>query len=192
MLPGEESALKERILLGDKSAFSIIFAYYYADLVMFACTFLKDKQEAEEVVQDMFIRLWENRQALFITTSLKSFLLKSVQNKCIDTIRHLKIMDKYQMLVRDNPLLFENDTENYLLHSELENDLNKALRKFPEEISQVFIQSRFNGFTYHEIADQLKISVRTVEVRMGKALALLRDELKDYLITFLLMLGLIF
>lgn len=183
MLNGEESSLTERILQGDKSAFTSVFTKYYADMVMFAHTMVRDKATSEEIVQDIFIRLWENRKTIVITSSLKSFLLKSIQNKCIDWIRHIKIRDKYQMRILNHPILFENDAENYLLYTELEEKLKKALDKFPKDISRIFVMNRFEGLTYNQIADALNISVRTVEVRMGKALSLLKDLLKDYLIT---------
>ncbi len=149
--------------------------------------FYRDRQAAEEIAQDVFIRLWENRESVLITTSLRSFLLKSVQNKCIDSIRHLKIVDNYQSRLQNHPLLLENDTENYVLYSELEEDLKKALEKLPADIGKIFLLNRFEGFTYPEIASQLDLSVRMVEIRMGKALALLKQYLKDYLITILIL-----
>jgi RNA polymerase sigma-70 factor, ECF subfamily len=187
MFSGEDNSLIQRMLGGDETAFSIIFKTYYVDLVLFAGTFVRDKQAAEEIAQDVFIRLWENRESVLITSSLRSFLLKSVQNKCIDTIRHLKIVDNYQSKLQNHPLLLENDTENYVLYSELEDDLKKALGKLPEDISKIFLLNRFEGLTYAEIAIQLDISVRMVEIRMGKALGLLKQYLKDYLITILLL-----
>ena len=190
MFRGEENLLVQRMLGGDESAFSIIFRTYYLDLVLFAGTFLKDRQAAEEIVQDVFIRLWENRESVMITSSLRSFLLKSIQNKCIDTIRHLKIVDDYQSKLQNYPLLLENNTENYVLYSELEDDLKKALGKIPDDISKIFLLNRFEGLTYPEIASQLNLSVRMVEIRMGKALALLKHYLKDYLITVLLIFSL--
>lgn len=186
MIKIEERILTDKIKKGDSSAFSVVFTRYYADLVMFANIFIRDKETSEEIVQDVFIKLWENRNKITITTSLKSFLLKSVQNKCIDRLRHLKIRDKYQSLVSEHPLLFENKTEDYILHSELEKNLEIALKKLPDEISNTFLLSRFEGFTYNEIAEKLDISVRTVEVRVSKALVLLRDCLKDYLFTMIL------
>jgi RNA polymerase sigma-70 factor (family 1) len=185
MFRGEENLLIKRLLGGDEAAFSIIFKTYYSDLVLFAGTFVRDRQAAEEIVQDVFIRLWENRESVLITSSLRSFLLKSVQNKCIDTLRHLKIVDNYQSKLQNHPLLLENDTENYVLYSELEEDLKKALEKLPGDISKIFLMNRFEGFTYPEIASRLDLSVRMVEIRMGKALALLKQHLKDYLITIL-------
>lgn len=188
----EETILTERIKRGDSSAFSIVFTQYYSDLVMFANKFIRDRETSEEIVQDVFIKIWESRDIIIITSSLKSFLLKSVQNKCIDRLRHLKIRDKYQSAVLDNPVLFENDTENYILHSELKTSLEKALIKIPEDIANTFSFSRFDGLSYKEIAEKQNISVRTVEVRVSKALVLLREHLKDYLmIIFLIFLGLI-
>ena len=105
MFRGEENALVQRMLGGDETAFSIIFKTYYIDLVLFASTFVRDKPEAEEIVQDVFIRLWENRESVIITSSLRSFLLKSVQNKCIDTIRHLKIVDNYQSKLKESSVI---------------------------------------------------------------------------------------
>lgn len=189
MFSGEEKVLVQRLRSGDDTAFSVIFKNYYVDLVLFAATFTRDRQEAEEIVQDIFIRLWENRGSVIITSSLRSFLLKSVQNKCIDSIRHLKIVDGYQAKLQNHPLLLENDTENYVLYSELEDDLKKALEKLPGDISEIFLLNRFEGLTYPEIATRLGLSVRMVEIRMGKALALLKLYLKDYLITILILLA---
>jgi RNA polymerase sigma-70 factor (family 1) len=185
MIKIEESILTDRIKQGDSSAFSIVFTHYYADLVIFANTFIRDKETSEEIVQDIFIKLWENRDKITITTSLKSFLLKSVQNKSIDRLRHLKIRNKYQSMILDHPILFENNTENFMLYSELEKSLETALNKMPDEVTNTFSLSRFEGFTYNEIAEKLNISVRTVEVRVSKALVLLREQLKDYLFIFL-------
>jgi RNA polymerase sigma-70 factor, ECF subfamily len=187
MFRGEENLPVKQMLGGDESAFSIIFNTYYIDLVLFAGTFLRDRQAAEEIVQEVFIRLWENRESVIITSSLRSFLLKSIQNRCIDTIRHMKIVGDYQSKLQNHPLLLENDTENYVLYSELEDDLKKALGKLPADISKIFLMNRFEGLTYPEIADQLDLSVRMVEIRMGKALALLKQYLKDYLITILVL-----
>ena len=191
MFRGEEYSLVQKLIAGDDFAFSSIFKTYYVDLVMFAGTFVHDKQAAEEIVQDVFIRLWEYRESVVITSSLRSFLLKSVQNKCIDTIRHLKIVEDYQSKIQNYPLLLENDTENYVLYSELEDDLKKALEKLPADISKIFLLNRFEGLTYPEIASQLNLSVRMVEIRMGKALALLKQLLKDYLITIAILISIL-
>jgi len=187
----DEKIILQRFQQGDRSAFSFIFTYYYSDLVNFAYTFTRDKDTAEEIIQDIFLKLWENRYSLTITSSLKSFLLRSVQNKCIDWIRHLDIQDRYRNAMMIAPLLMENDTDNYLFYSELREALEQALNLLPEEFSGTFRMNRFDGLTYQEIADKLGISVRSVEVRISKALQLLREKLKDYLIPVFLLTGLL-
>lgn len=177
----DEKEVLARLKQGDKNAFSFIFTHFYADLVLFANTYTKNKDLAEEFVQEIFLKLWENRNTLTINSSLKSFLLRSVQNRCIDWIRHLDIRDRYRENILDRSVLLENDIENYLFYSELQSSLEKALNQIPEEASKAFRMNRFEGLTYQEIAEKTGISVRTVEVRIGRALQLLREMLKEYL-----------
>jgi RNA polymerase sigma-70 factor (family 1) len=188
MNKNEGNILVQRLKQGDQAAFTVIFSHYYADLVLFANTFMRDIPLAEEIVQDVFLKLWENRESIVIALSLKSFLLKTIQNKCIDRIRHMKVRDRYLENINEHQALFENDADNYLLFSELQRDFDKALEKLPNDVKQTFCLHRIEGCTYPEIADKLGISVRTVEVRISKALFLLREQLKDYLITLLTLL----
>jgi RNA polymerase sigma-70 factor (family 1) len=176
-----ERILIDKLKSNDKSAFTTIFSTYYKDLVRFACTYTRNQDAAEEIVQEVFLKLWENRNSLLITSSLKSFFLKSVQNRCIDWLRHLSIRDKYALLIFENPYLAENDTENYVLHSELESSFKQALEKIPEEYTEVFKMSRIEALNYQEIAMKLGVSERTIEVRISKALRLLRENLKEFL-----------
>jgi RNA polymerase sigma-70 factor, Bacteroides expansion family 1 len=178
-----ENVLLKKFKEGDKSAFSSIFLTYYKDLVMFASTITKDSDTSEEIVQNVFVKLWEDRESISITTSLKSYLLKTVQNSSIDWLRHLKIRDKYSSNISKNSVLEENDTENYVLYSELEQHIEKVLAQLPAEIAESFMLNRYDGLKYYEIAEKLDVSVRTVEVRIGKALHLLREQLKDYVVT---------
>lgn len=186
-----ENALVEKLKNSSKSAFSVIFLTYYQDLVRFAFRFTKNLETSEEIVQDVFIKIWEERATLEIRHSLKSFLLKSVQNLSIDRLRHLNIVNKYASLVLDNPVLSDNATENYVLRDELELNYIRAMEKIPAEFADVYRLSRIEGKSYSEIAQKLGVSVRTVEVRIGKALILLREELKDFLITIALILQLV-
>jgi len=181
-----ENALVEKLKNNSKSAFSVIFLTYYQDLVRFAFRFTKNADLSEEIVQDVFVKVWEERSTLEIHHSLKSFLLKSVQNLSIDRLRHLNIVNKYASLVLDNPILSENATENYVLRDELELNYIRAMEKIPAEYADVYRMSRVEAQSYHEIAQKLGVSVRTVEVRIGKALSLLREELKDFLITIII------
>jgi RNA polymerase sigma-70 factor (family 1) len=176
-----ESVILSKLKIGDATAFSIIFSAYYKDLVMFALNFTHEMEIAEEITQETFVKLWEEHDSISINVSLKSYLLKIVQNKCIDWHRHQKIIKKHISYIYDNTLLYEYDTDNYVFLSELEERFNSALSQLPEEISKVFKMNRFEGLKYHEIAEKLNVSVRTIEVRIGKALHLLREQLKDFL-----------
>jgi RNA polymerase sigma-70 factor (family 1) len=165
---------------GDISAFTSIFSAFYKDLVIFAARFTKDVHSAEEIVQDTFVHLWEEHGTIIINTSLKSYLLKTVNNKCIDWYRHEKVIKEHTDFVLETSLYYEYDTENYVLHSELESKIEEALALLPDEISQTFRMNRFKGLKYQEIAELLGVSVRTIEVRIGKTLHLLRTHLKEY------------
>jgi RNA polymerase sigma-70 factor (family 1) len=181
LLGSYEKALIEKVKSNDKSAFTVIFTNYYPDLVRFSFTFTRNQQVSEELVQEIFLKLWEDRNSLEIQTSLKSFLLKSVQNSSIDWLRHLNIQNKHASIILNNPLLSENETENYVLHSELESNFGRAMKKLPAQHAEVFRMSRSESLTYSEISDKLGISVRTVKDRISKVLLILKEELKDYL-----------
>lgn len=176
-----DKILIDKLKEDDKTAFTIIFSRYYSDLVHFSFNYIHEPDASEEIVQEVFLKLWENRHSLEIESSLKSYLLKSVQNRSIDFKRHRQIRQKYTSHVLENPYTSERDTENYVLHSELEQKLNSTLDKIPDDISEPFILSRFEGMNYAKIAENLGVSVRTIEVRIGKALGILRQELKDFL-----------
>jgi len=175
-----EHVLVEKLKSGDPDSFSQFFSAYYKDLVLFAYSFTHDLQDAEDIVQDTFIRLWEDRENLIVTTSLKSILLKTIHNKCIDWHRHRKIKDTHSSYIIDNSPLYECDTDNYILSSELENRIEKAISVLPEKYKESFQMNRFEGLKYKDIAVRLNVSVRTVEVRISKALELLRKSLIDF------------
>ena len=185
--PGDtqERLLIENLKNNDKTAFTLIFTRYYQNLVHFSFTYTRNPAISEEIVQDVFLKLWENRSALSIQTSLKSYLLKIVQNKSIDWVRHLNIRENYASFVLDHPVLSENDTENYVLHADLQSAFKKALNKLPAVYAEAYKMNRIETLSYAEIAGRLGVSVRTIEVRIGKALILLHEELKDYLFTVL-------
>jgi RNA polymerase sigma-70 factor (family 1) len=179
-------SLVERLLLlrltnGDKEAFSAIFTAYYSDLVMFASGFTHESITAEEIVQETFIKLWEDHKSSNIIGSLRSYLLKSVQNRCIDWYRHKKIRQIHYEEVINNSILYEYNTDNYIFRSELEGLIKKAMLLIPPECAEAFRMNREQGLKYQEIAEKLNVSVRTIEVRIGKALYLLREQLHDYL-----------
>ena len=177
-----ESNFIEKLKQGDTAAFSALFLAYYQDLVHFACRLTSNKDVAEEIVQEAFVKLWEGREMLVVHVSLKSYMLKSVQNRCIDWHRHNKIRQNVNTAIKEESVLIYYDTDNYVLKSELEAKLDAALSMLPQEVEEAYRMNRFEGLKYHEIAEKLNVSVRTIEVRVGRALHLLREYLKDYLV----------
>jgi RNA polymerase sigma-70 factor (family 1) len=187
-LPHEyEKSLLERIKNGDITSFTILFNHYYKDLVTFSFGFVHNLAVSEEIAQDVFIKLWETRQHLEIDRSLKSYLLKSVQNRSLNWIKHLRIRSEFNNHILAHHSLSENETEEYILHSELESRLKNVLEKIPAETAQAFRMNRFENMSYPEIAEKLGVSVRTIENRISKALVFLREELKEFLILIALM-----
>lgn len=176
-----EKVLLDKLVRGDKDVFSVMFTTYYHDLVLFAMSMVNDRETAEEFVQDTFVKIWEERRNLHINTSLKSYLIRSVHNRFIDWYRHRKVRQAHADDLLANPVLSENDTEEYILFSELDHQIKKVLAFIPADCSEAFIMNRDQGLKYSEIAEKLNVSVRTVEVRIGKALHLLRNYLHEYL-----------
>lgn len=178
---GIDSQLVLRLQGEGRSAFTIIFRKYYNDLVRYAFSLIQDVSQSEEIAQEVFVKLWENRDKTLVHGSLKSYLLSAVHNRSIDFMRHHEVTGRYTAFALAEALDSQNNIEAYVLHSDLRSHYNKALDKLPRVYSQVFIMNRNEALTYAEIAEKLGVSVRTVEVRMGKALSLLRSELKEYL-----------
>jgi RNA polymerase sigma-70 factor (ECF subfamily) len=176
-----EQALLKRLVSGDENAFSMVFSACYTDLVLFAMTIVRNSDIAEEIVQEIFVKLWEGHENLQIKTSLRSYLLRSVQNRCIDWYRHEKVRQSHIEDISSHMVLFDCDTDEYMFGSELEERIEKILSLIPPDCSEAFRMNREQGLKYNDIAEKLSVSVRTVEVRVSKALHLLRKHLQDYL-----------
>jgi len=167
---------------GNQQAFEKFFKMFYAPLCGFALGFLGDRDEAEELVQDTFVKLWEKRDEISIETSLKSYLYSSVRNACFNYLKHLKVRQAHAAEEKH----FGEPTEE-ITANEVSTNIDLALSKLPEKCREVFELSRFKGMKYQEIAEYLNISVKTVENQMGKALKVMRVELAEFLtIVFIL------
>jgi RNA polymerase sigma-70 factor, ECF subfamily len=174
---------------GDITAFEMIFKTYYQPLCNYAYSFVQDRAEAEEIVQTTFLSVWEKRQDLAIHTGVKPYLYAMVRNAALNVIKHEKVKQQHaavEMAVAERSI--ESVTRT-VMASELEDRIYKALNKLPEQCRLVFKLSRFEELKYAEIAEQLNISVKTVENQMGKALKIMREQLKDYLPLLLLLIG---
>ena len=166
---------------GDIAAFEMLFRTYYQSLCNYAYTFVRDREEAEEVVQSTFMNVWEKRDNLTIHTGVKPYLYAMVRNACLNLLKHEKIKQRHaEMEIASGERSIESVSRT-VEASELEHRIVNAMSKLPEQCRLVFKLSRFEDLKYAEIADQLNISVKTVENQMGKALRVMREQLKDYL-----------
>jgi len=181
-----EKQVLETLQLGNESAFEMIFRTYYQPLCRYAYSFLQDKEEAEEVVQASFITVWEKRNNIAIETSLKSYLYRMVRNSCLNVIKHEKVKQQHVAHELAVSEVSHESVSQKVQAAELEIRITEAMKTLPEQCRLVFQLSRFEELKYQEIADQLQISVKTVENHMGKALKLMREQLKDYLPLFLI------
>jgi RNA polymerase sigma-70 factor (ECF subfamily) len=171
----------QALIAGDITAFEMIFRTYYQPLCSYAYTFLQDKEEAEEIVQGTFLSVWEKRQTIAIHTAVKPYLYAMVRNACLNVIKHEKIKQKHAAEeIALSPISYDS-VAHAVATSELEVKIHQAMEKLPEQCRLVFKLSRFEELKYAEIAEQLSISVKTVENHMGKALKIMREQLKDYL-----------
>jgi RNA polymerase sigma-70 factor (ECF subfamily) len=166
---------------GNEAAFEKVFKTYFRNLHAFAYTFMKDDIIAEEIVQNVFFRIWEKKEQLQIDDSLKAYLYRSVHNESLNHLKHLKIKNSFQLHYSANMESSNQDASNQMIATELENDIQKAISELPPQCRTIFQMSRFEQLKYQQIADQLNISIKTVENQMGKALKVLRLRLVEYL-----------
>jgi RNA polymerase sigma-70 factor (ECF subfamily) len=172
----------------NEAVFEQLFKKHFRELHAYAYSLLKDWDVAEEIVQSLFLKLWEKNEWTHIQTSVKSYLYKSVYHDSLNYIRRQKVQLKYQTTTAHAMKNQTDDAAGKLKLSELEQHLNKALNKLPEKCRAIFHLSRFEELKYQEIANQLDISIKTVETHMGKALRILRKEMKEFLPLIALML----
>lgn len=173
----DEKLLKD-LRKGNIEAFEKLFRRYYASLFNYAMVYVKQKDDAEEVVQDLFFNLWKNKEKLNITSSIKSYLFRSVYNNSIQLVRKKRktISVESEQIKKD-----EGKSESdHLQYKELNDSIQKVLSILPERSRKIFELSRFEGLKYQEIAEKLSISVKTVEANMTKTLKTFRKHLKQY------------
>jgi len=182
----KEKTLIQRLINGDQTAFELLFRFYYPGLVTFASQIVLDADEAEEIVQDFFVKLWAGRREIKKSETLKSYFFTSVKNRAFNYLKKEKINEKVRDELRE---MIETDRlyqPDLFVESELQARIKSAFEKLPSRTNEVFSLSRFKGFSNDEIAGQLNISKLTVETHISNALKILREELKDYMFMLLL------
>lgn len=175
-----ERDLQARIRRGEESAFDHVFRVHYPHLVRMAESIVRERAVAEEIAQDVMLELWRRRESLEIEQTFRGYLIRSTRNRALNQIRHQRIVAREAATASHDPHSSPS-AEDEMLGTELEHAVHEAIAELPENCKEVFRLSREQGLKYAEIAEVLKISVKTVEKRMGQALAELRRSLAAWL-----------
>lgn len=170
---------------GDEAAFDRVYSFYFRGLYAF-CSQYVSLSEAEEIVQDTMMWLWENRLTLIPDLTLKTLLFTIVKNKALNRVSHYEVRRKVHQEIAQK-YEAEFTSPEFYLENELFHLYEDALNKLPAELRQAFEMNRNQQLTHKEIAEKLNVSPQTVNYRIGQALKILRIELKDYLPLILLL-----
>lgn len=181
-----------RIREGEQEAFEKLYKAHYLQLARFSWRYVKSKAVAEELVQELFADLWQDRENIPLEGSIRAYLYKAIRNRSLNHLKHKNVARKY-----NNEWVEENTEEHMTIQYEdhsnkkkerVQEELKKSIETLDPKIKTTFKMHRFDGLTYKEIADILDVSVKTVEYRMTKALKLLRSKL-SHLIALLLLIA---
>ena len=175
-MDAKNKELLEKIISGNEAAFDELFREYYRKLVYFSMNIVKNKDSAEEVVQDLFVAFWEKRKKLQLKVSLKAYLYRAVYNNSVQFYK------KQQRFVHNDTELAKELPDHYidlLEQAELEERIYKTIEQLPEKCKEIFKLKRFEELKNREIAEQLQISIKTVETQMTRALKFLTKNLDD-------------
>ncbi|WP_423128759.1 RNA polymerase sigma-70 factor [Gaoshiqia sp. Z1-71] len=183
-----EQELLKSVYKGNKKGFEILFRTYYKRLCAYAVSFVSQNDLAEDIVTDVFLKLWERRETLDISESVSSYLFRSVKNACINYLNREK---SRKHTISENEISWLNLKINYpvsdkyplseLIGRELEEKIREEIEKLPEQCREIFYLSRFEELSHKQIAEKLGISENTVKVQIYRALTKLRSGLKHYL-----------
>lgn len=179
--------LFNHLLEGDQKALEQLFAIYFPRLNDFASKVVKDDVISQDIVQEVFVKIWEKRSEIE-PINFEAFLFRLVRNRCIDYIKHLKVINnrmqeiqissKYEELYRID---FVGDEPYILIEQELKQKIEKTIASLPERCREVFIMSRINGLKNKEIAEKLEINIKNVERHLSRALQAFRENFTDEL-----------
>lgn len=174
----DDSELVRKINSGEKHAYQELFERYAPRIYQFAKSYLKNKSDAEELVQDVFLKVWEKREFLDYSKNVKAFVYKVAVNSIYDFIRRKNIENAFRDFIALHPPGNENNTWHQVILDDMMSHLDELLLKMPEQQQRIFKLSREEGLTNEEIAVQLNLSKRTVENHLYRAVAYLKDNFK--------------
>jgi RNA polymerase sigma-70 factor (ECF subfamily) len=158
-------------------------------MLRFAKEYVIFEEDAENIVQDIFMILWEKRAFLNVEVSLTTYLFALVKNKCLNYLQHKRVASEFQAEMALKLSALEKLDETFSSEEEIEQIIRAAIDRLPPHCRDIFIKSRMEGKRYVEIANEMNISVNTVENQISIALRKLRVDLKDYLPLLLFLIG---
>lgn len=167
---------------GNEEAFNEIYRRYSAGLYLHALKMLRDRDEAQDVIQEVFTRLWSKGETLVLSTSLSSYLYTAVRNKILDIFSHDKLVARHQQSLQAFIDKGEFITDNLIREKELASIIEREIADLPPKMREVFELSRKGHLSYAEIAEDLDIAENTVRKQISKAIARLKPRLADFLI----------
>jgi RNA polymerase sigma-70 factor (ECF subfamily) len=176
----DNKELLARLRKGDEGAFDVIFRAWYPSLVRASESIVRSRAVAEEIVQDVLLELWKRRETLAADSSPQAYLFQSTRNRSLNHVRHEKVAKKSEPFAK-MPESADSLAHAHMVDDEMRLAVERAVAALPDRCREVFELSRTKGMKYSEIALLLGISVKTVEAQMGKALRILREELRPWL-----------
>jgi len=179
-----DKILIQQIADEDEGAFEELFSKYFHYLHNVAYNRLQSKEVADDIVQEVFTDIWNNRNSLNIHTSFQAYLHRAVKNKVYKFIRHQSVRNKEMYIQRIYDEYYKKSSfpraDASVHHEDLKNLVTQYLDELPQKSRTIFSMSRDEHYTHNEIAEELNCSPKTVEYHIGKALKHLRINLKDY------------
>ena len=175
----ENDFLLSAVRHGDLKAFDTLFRKYYPMLCAYGHRFV-DLEDAEEIVEDSLLWIWENRETLVIESSLSSYLFKMVYRRALNKFAHIDATQRADTRFYEEMQEMLQDTDYYQME-ELTKRIEEAIAALPESYRESFVMHRFRDMSYKEIAETLGVSPKTIDYRIQQALKQLRTDLKDYL-----------
>jgi RNA polymerase sigma-70 factor, ECF subfamily len=183
---------QQRIIKGIRKGnlpdFKSLYDTYYRRMVVYASSYVDSKEIAEDIVQDVFLKLWEKRTDAFIVATIDSYLFRAVHNGCIQYFRHIKVSERYEnqhkLKLKEIDILYHSWTQTEKTpvdFSEIKRISDKTFQTLPEKTREIFSLSRQDQLTNREISQKILVDIKTVEYHIGKALKVFRENLKDYL-----------
>ena len=166
---------------GYSSVINILFDQHYKELSRYAFSILKNQEESEDIVQKLFVKLWEKRTEMDAIENIRAYLYRSVYNMSLNAQKRASRSTSLEETTVLQTLTEPGDSSETVVSGELNTLIHQAVNSLPEKCRVVFQLSRFEQLSYREISEQLNISTKTVENQIGKALKVMREALKEYM-----------